>query len=210
MRFRALPAGILAAWAFLICSYLYCQNKVATLPEKAARKGFLHEAEIVDYIGCCRDIDERIQKSDLIVGAQVIDEKATLNPAQTEVYTDYTVQIDDVYKGMVNPGARLLVQKRGGRISVDGHPIQIDVRGSPMLLHGSSYILFLSKCITGICTAPYLLTYQEAAVELKDGRVACPAKPGETTQLFRVYCGMSHADFLTALKEKIVAANTAK
>src|SRR5437588_12547974 len=58
------------------------QNKtvvVPTLREEAAKNGYARKAPIIDYFGCCKDLDDLLQKSELIVRGRPVYENPRLS-----------------------------------------------------------------------------------------------------------------------------------
>src|SRR5439155_9839253 len=75
------------------------QNKtvvVPTLREEAAKNGYARKAPIIDYFGCCKDLDDLLQKSELIVRGRAVYENPRLSDDEMSVWTDYTIEVLEV------------------------------------------------------------------------------------------------------------------
>ena len=100
------------------------QNKtvvVPTLREEAAKNGYARKAPIIDYFGCCKDLDDLLQKSELIVRGRAVYENPRLSNDEMSVWTDYTIEVLEVYKQSgdnLAPGAKLVVSKLGGHLDL--------------------------------------------------------------------------------------------
>jgi hypothetical protein len=179
------------------------QQMPPTLRERAAKEGHVRAGAIVDWT-CCKDLAELVQHSTLVARGEVTDFKSRLSDDEREVWTDYTIDIQQIYKqtgkGNLGPGAKIQVFKLGGRLVVDGHPVEFDVSGSPPIPKGVVHMFFITVCSTAHCADPYSFVAADGAISLENERVSCTDKPHV---VWRSYCGTSEDSFISAVKEKV-------
>jgi len=220
MKIRAvIRFGFSGLAALSVCLSSAAQNKpdaqnktvvVPTLREEAAKNGYARKAPIIDYFGCCKDLDDLLQKSELIVRGRAVYENPRLSNDEMSVWTDYTIEVLEVYKQLgdnLAPGAKLVVSKLGGHLLVDGHPVQEDIRQSPGLPLNSPQLLFIDKCIpSGLCPALYLFG-DNAAVSLENAKITC--NKGQTISgTLHGYCGMPIGEFLAVVKQELAGVSS--
>lgn len=186
------------------------QKMPPTLRERAAKEGHVHTGAIVDY-NCCEDLADLVQHSALIVRGEVADFKSRLSGDEREVWTDYTIDMLEIYKqvgkaGFV-PGAKIQVTKLGGHLMVDGHPVQYDTPGFPPIPQGIPQVFFIATCTDLHCAGAYVFVAHYGAISLDSGQVSCHARPGP---IWSPYCGTSADKFISTIKEKVAAAPVGK
>ncbi|MFQ5696178.1 MAG: hypothetical protein ACE5HB_09335 [Terriglobia bacterium] len=84
--------------------------------------------------------------SDLIVVGQVVGERARLSHDASTVFTDYTIEIDDVLVDVQQraaPGQRLIAARSGGHLLVDGVAVHVESIDFPPLSWLVPYVFFL-------------------------------------------------------------------
>ena len=200
-----LMAGRCGALAVLMAISLLgagAQQKMPpTLRERAAKEGHVHAGAIVDYT-CCADLADLVKHSDIIVRGEVTDSKARLSGDERQVWTDYTINIQEVYRQVGNagsiPGRKIQVATLGGHLLLDGHPVEYNV--SPPIPKGVVEMFFISTCINIHCAGPNLFVGGDGAISLDNGQVTCSAKPDGVQ---KPYCGMTADGFISAVKEKV-------
>jgi hypothetical protein len=193
--------GWLTLGMVILFANSFAQQKRPTLREEAAAKGKVNRSRIIDYRGCCADLDDLVRKSEMIVRGRVVDSKPRLSPDEMELWTDYTIEILDVYKDVDNKtakGSMLLVSKEGGETQLDGHPVRIDTPMFPALSVKASYIFFLSKCVAGPCPSQYMFMGNDGALSLDTDDAACKSK----SHVLTPYCGFSANRFISTVQSK--------
>ena len=145
---RVLMAGRCGALAVLMASSFSCAVAQQKMTCERGPKDWpvRHTGAIVDYIGgCCTDLAELVKRSESIVRGEVTDCNGRLSSDKMTIWTDYTINIQGIYKqdGKSNfaPGAKIRVTREGGYFVVDGHPVEYDV-GSPPIPQGMPEIFF--------------------------------------------------------------------
>ena len=91
-----------------------------------------------------------IAQSAIIVLGQAKEAKAYLSSDETGVYSEFVVQVDEVFKNStpepLRPGDTFAAEREGGRVRYkSGHVSQYAITGLGMPRVGSMYLLFLSK-----------------------------------------------------------------
>jgi hypothetical protein len=89
---------------------------------------------------------------ELVVVGQIVDERPRLAPDGTVVFTDYTIEINEVLidpKARVAPGARLVVSNPGGQMRVEGVPVRVETPDFQPLEWLVPYIFFLDPAADG-------------------------------------------------------------
>jgi hypothetical protein len=175
------------------------QQMPPTLRQRAAKEGHVHAAPIIDWF-CCSDLTQLVKHSTLIVRGKVMDFESRLSDDEYSVFTDYTIDIQNIYKqtrdGSVVPGAKIQATRLGGHLLVDGHPVEYDA--SPPIAKGVVQMFFIT-CSDAHCS----FTGFDGAVSLDNGHVSCGAKPDV---VWKPYCGMNTDDFVSAVKEKVASS----
>jgi len=128
-----------------------------------------------------------------------------LSDDERRVWTDYTINIQEVYKQVGNqffvPGAKIQVTAMGGQLLVDGHPVEYNV--SPPIPKDIVEMFFITACTDIHCAGPYLFVGRDGAISLDNGQVTCSAKPDG---IQRPYCGMAADGFKSVVKEKVASS----
>jgi hypothetical protein len=142
-----------------------------------------------------------------VVRGRIVDEKAKLSEDEETISTDYTIEVHEIYKQVgdhVDLGSKIVASKMGGRLLLDGHPVQMDVLDRPPLAHDISQVFFLSRCHS--CSTPYKFM-PVAAISLASTKFDCQTKQERVAPIVGGYCGKSVDDFRADLKASIAAAS---
>lgn len=125
-----------------------------SLRERALKEGHVHAGAIVDYLGgCCADLADLVKRSEIIVRGKVTDSDGRFSHDEREVWTDYTISVQEIYKqggkSSFVPGAKIQTTRRGGHLVVYGatpqwhppeplaaHLVEYDVGTSPIKILG--------------------------------------------------------------------------
>ena len=182
------------------------QTMPPTLRERAAKEGRVRAGAIVDYVGgCCVDLADLVKRSEIIVLGEVADSKGKLSHDETEVWTDYTISIQEIYKQGVKssfaPGARIQATRRGGHMLIDSHPVEYNVGTSP-IPQGIPEIFFIATCSGPECSGAYSFFPGLEAVCLDNGQVSCSARP---SRVWKPYCGVNASSFISTLKQVVMS-----
>lgn len=139
-------------------------------------------------------------QSDVVLIGKTLDANAYLSADKNGVYSEFTVQVEDVLKNaaasQLSPGDRITAERQGGRVSYpSGRVGWFRIRGQSMPTVNSRYVFFLKQVdpdsfsiITGY--------------ELRDDRVY--ALDSGASQ-FTVYDGSPESSFLQLVREAIAA-----
>ena len=98
----------------------------------------IHPTEFLGRIAC---------EADAVIIGTLTDEAAMLTENDSFVFTDYTVQIDEILKD--NPSARLItgdsvtVTRPGGTLEIEGRKVQATLDGFNPFNAGRRYLLYL-------------------------------------------------------------------
>lgn len=90
-----------------------------------------------------------LSQSDAVVIGEVIDSEAYLSSDKSSIYSEFTIQINQVLKDdsrvSLTPGLSIVVEREGGRVRYpSGHISQLAVSGFGTPRIGCKYALFLS------------------------------------------------------------------
>lgn len=159
----------------------------------------------MDYIfPCCSDLADLAQRSEIIVSGEVTDCNGRLSLDKREIWTDYTISIEEIYKhggrSSLAPGAKIQITRLGGYFVVDGHPVEYDV-GHPPIPQGVPEVFFFSPCNFPDCSTGYQFGSM-GAISLENGQVSCSARPDA---VWKPYCGMTASSFIATLKQKVAS-----
>jgi hypothetical protein len=206
-----LMAGRCGLLAVLMASSFFgagAQQKMPpTLRERAAKEGHVRTGAIVDYVGgCCADLADLVKRSEIIVHGKVTDSNGRLSHDEREVWTDYTISIQEIYKqggkSSLAPDAKIQVTRLGGYMLVDGHPVEYDV--DPPIPQGMPDLFFIATCNGPECSMAY--TFEPGSlgtISLENGQVSCGARPHP---VWKPYCGTTADSFRSAVKEKVASS----
>lgn len=199
--------GALVALMAISFSWVVAQEKQPC--ERAAKDGHVrHKGAIVDDAsGCCADLADLVKRTDIIIRGEVTDCNGRVPTDKMEIWTDYTISIQEIYKqagkSSFAPGGKIQVSRLGGFALVDGHPVEYDV-GSPPIPQGVPEIFFISPCHTPGCSAGYGYAVGSlGAISLENRQVSCSARPH---RVWKPYCGMPADSFISAVKEKVASS----
>ena len=84
-----------------------------------------------------------IRESEFVITGEITGAHSHLSPAKSIVYTEFTVRVNEVVKGNLQPKQTITILRRGGRIMQKSGEV-IDQAASRVSLHtGTQYLLFL-------------------------------------------------------------------
>ncbi len=137
-----------------------------------------------------------VANSDVIVLGEVLDGQAHLSENKTNVYSEFTVQINTVFKSgtPVKEGSQITVERMGGYVKYpDGRRLLYQVAQTGMPRTGGRYVFFLN-------TIPQTQDYTIlTAYELRVDGVA----PLDFSKQFEDFRGCQETAFLTALSDTL-------
>lgn len=140
-----------------------------------------------------------VDQSNLIVIGTVSDAKAFLTPNKVTVYSEFTVNIEKVFKNDPTkpfaPDQQITLERQGGRVRIPSGGIQRYVvagQGFPRI--GRRYLFFLSQNESED-NYFYILT----AYELRDGQVF----PLDDVRQFKTYKGTEETSFLNEIQKAV-------
>lgn len=134
-------------------------------------------------------------QSDAIVLGEVLDARAFLSNDKTGAYSEFTVNVSEVFKKRGSlKGGRLTIERQGAKVELpSGRIFDVEVIGQRMPQVGHRYILFLTSNNE---TRDYsILTGYEIAGE--------KVSPLDTIQKFAVYDKVDAKSFLSDLESAI-------
>lgn len=161
-----------------------------------------------DISGCCTDLADLAYRSKIIVRGEVTDCIGRLSQDKREVWTDYTISIEEIYrqagKSSLVPGEKIQVTRLGGYFVVDGHrAVEYDVGSSP-ISQGIPEIFFFARCDSPDCTTAYRFAGPDGssfgAISLENGQVSCSGRP---SPVWKPYCRTTASSFISTLKRKV-------
>ena len=137
-------------------------------------------------------------KSDLVVVGEVTQAEAQLSEDETNIYSEFTIQISEVLKNdspsTLAAGNSVVVERLGGRVRLPSGKVvvsRIDKQDLPRI--GKRYVLFLTKDKDGDF---HILT----GYELRDGKVF-PLDNLRPSHPITAYTGTGEVSFLTDLNK---------
>ena len=157
-----------------------------------------------DISGCCSDLADLAQRSEMIVRGEVTDCNGRLSNDKRGIWTDYTISIEEIYKqggkSSFAPGAKIQVTREGGFVLVDDHWVEYDV-GSPPIPQAMPEVFFIGTCNAPECSRPYTFAVGVlGAISLENRQVSCSARPHP---VWKPYCGITASSFISTLKQKV-------
>lgn len=151
-----------------------------------------------------------VARSAAIVTGEVTDARAYLSEDGTGIYSEFSIQVDEILKNdPLNPvtaGVPLFAEREGGRVRFpSGKIVTARVVNQDMPRPGRRYVFFLRRrSLTGSDSEGlHLLT----AYELREGRVVPLDKVSEKHPINQ-YKGKAEEEFLTELRAFIVDCPT--
>jgi hypothetical protein len=133
-----------------------------------------------------------VDESDVVVFGEVRDAQAHLSADKSNVFSEFTIQVQQAYKNAPGLGSQITVERIGGFVKYPGgRKLHYGLSGTGMPEVGSKYFLFL-KAIPKEDSYTILTGYQ-----LGDQGIS----PLDSAHLFETYRGFKEADFLAALAQ---------
>ena len=90
-----------------------------------------------------------VQQSKVILIGKIIETEAVLSNDRTSVYSEFTIQIDEILKDdsqQLTPNSSVVVERQGGRVKFPSGHISLEVvSGAGMPRLGKRYVLFLTR-----------------------------------------------------------------
>jgi hypothetical protein len=133
-----------------------------------------------------------IQKSDVIVLGEVIDAQAHLSEDKSNVYSEFTIRIEVVFKSSkaLERNSQITAERIGGYVKYpDGRKLLYFVGSAGMPLADAKYVLFLNT-IKQSDNFTILTGYEVRAQGIS---------PLDSSDQFEVYRGYDQSSFLTEL-----------
>jgi len=184
--------------------------------KKYKRKHAPKITESTDQIFHIIDWDVRllalpVARSAAIVTGEITNEKAYLSEDETNIYSEFSIRIDEVLKNDIanslSTGSSLIAEREGGRVRFpSGKIVTSYVIHQDMPRTGRSYAFFLThaQLTSGDSEWFHLLT----AYELRDDRVF-PLDDVSDRHPMNRYKGASETDFLLDLRAAIAKGDSA-
>lgn len=181
------------------------QYKSPTLRDKVRQEGHVRSVGVADDF--IPSLDKLVSGSDLILRGRVVDESTRLSSDEYAVYTDYTIEILDVYKddqSLVRVGDRIVVTRYGGNIVVEGKPISLETINVPPIRWVVPHVFFIRKPKGFGADAQYYFAGDNLGpFVLERGKIVCEAKKELRHSVAAPFCDKSELQFLQTLREKI-------
>jgi len=188
----------------------YLNQRVKTDKQKARSKKYNSKAppitEDTDKIFVASDWDLRlpalpVKISSAVIIGEVTDAQAYLSDDQTEIYSEFTVQIQQVLKNdnkaPLDVGNSVVVERLGGRVKFPSGKIVIaSTNHQDLPRSGKRYVFFLTH--EGPEAKPYEDFHILTGYELRDGQVFPLDKPGPDHPI-TAYKGASETSLLNEL-----------
>jgi hypothetical protein len=137
-----------------------------------------------------------VEQSAVILIGTVVEAEAALSSKRTGVYSEFTIQIDEIFKDdsqQLISGTSLVAERQGGRVRFPSGHITIEhVTGTRMPRSGKRYLLFLT------CIPQDQSLYIHFGYELTGSKVALLDKyPGHPSQSYK---GTDEAKLISDLR----------
>jgi len=150
-----------------------------------------------------------MMSSTIIVG-KVTDAHAYLSNDQSDIYSEFTLCIDQVLKNggdsAVRPGDSISVERKGGRLRFPSGKVVASITNHQQLPRvGRRYVLFLTHAFPMGGEIPdfYILT----GYELTNSHVY-PLDTVAPTHPFNIYKGVDESVFLSELRDAIASTTS--
>lgn len=132
--------------------------------------------------------------SDVIVFGKVLDAQAHLSEDKSNVFSEFTIQVERAYKTPSGLGSQITVERIGGFVRYpDGRKLHYGLAGTGMPEVGAKYILFL-KAISNENSYTILTGYQLGVNGVS---------PLDSAPIFETYRGYKEAEFFAALEASL-------
>lgn len=132
-----------------------------------------------------------VEASDVIVVGEVLDAQAHLSEDKSNVFSEFTIQLERAYKTVSDLGSQITVERIGGFVRYpDGRKLHYGLTGTGMPQVGAKYILFL-KAISKEDGYTILTGYQLGVNGVS---------PLDSAPIFETYRGYKEAEFFAALE----------
>jgi hypothetical protein len=139
-----------------------------------------------------------VDASDAIVVGKVVDAQAHLSEDKSNVFSEFTIQVEQAFKNAAGLGSHITVERIGGFVRYpDGRKLHYGLTGTGMPEVGSKYILFL-KAVPNETSYTILTGYQFG---LKG------VLPLDFAPIFEAYRGYNEAEFFAVLEEALAKAS---
>lgn len=181
------------------------QVKAPTLRDKVRKKAFVWQSSLPEWRTLVT-FEDLITRSDVIVRGRVVDEKTRLSRNEHMVWTDYTIEVLEVYKAQrpLTVGARLVVTKTGGNLLLEGKPVRIDTPWFSPIPWIAPHVFFIAGSM--LTDAQYSFTGNEVGVfRIKKGNIAAHGFGKKNHPIIDEFHKKSEDEFLRLLKEKVAA-----
>ena len=144
-----------------------------------------------------------VAQSDAVVIGEVSEAVANLTEDETNVYSEFTIHIDEILKSdgqaSLSTGGEIVADRPGGRVRYPtGEMSQLSIAGLGMPREKRRYVLFLKR---GGQDDDYQII---TGYELRSGRVYPLDKSTSNTTNFDIYANSDETSFLNKIREVIV------
>jgi len=143
-----------------------------------------------------------VAQSDAVILGTVAEARAELTEDESGVYSEFTINIDEVLKDdsqqPLSPGNSIVVDRPGGRVKYDtGHISLFWLAGFGMPGKGGQYVLFIER---GGPDEDYRII---TGYEIRQGRVYPLDKSTSSDTNFDIYTGSEEASFLNKVRNTV-------
>src|SRR4030095_6756486 len=139
-----------------------------------------------------------VAKSDVIIVGQVLDAHAHLSQDKRDVYSEFNVRVDTIFKTTtqisLKEGSQVTIEREGGLVRYpSGKKILYKLSGNGMPCVGARYLFFLSS-IRQSNDLSIVTAYELAEKSVQ---------PLDDSKQFEVFRGYDESSFLSTLRESI-------
>jgi hypothetical protein len=147
---RAIVRGLgVGSWLFLGASGSAAVAELAkpSIPQQVRETGGFERIVVTTYDPV--QLSALVGRADLIVEASTPGGVSYLNPAETDIFTDYTFTVHSVIKNKRRPefraGHSVTIRRDSGVVVIDGRTAVTHENGFPPFNANEHYILFLTE-----------------------------------------------------------------
>lgn len=195
---------------FLSFSAIGVSQKQKTLRDEVKEKGYAKHGWFGDLpLFEPHTTDQLIRRSAIIIVGRVTSEAPRLSTDETQVLTDYAIDIDEVLKdasGTLNTDSWITVSKFGGSLTLDGKPVVFETPQFPPIPHNVQTIFFVSQAEKPNPFWKYMFSLDNISVwRFKADKFECENKQKREAGYTASLCRKPQNEVLSLLKERIQA-----